>query len=321
MGLKRQNGRLYYYSNRREGSRVISEYGGGGPLAILSEYRDRIQREQQQREREREIAYAKSMLEIESQFDELDRFVDLVVKAFYLSEGYHLHKRQWRKRRIAPSTNSDGGNTEMMTISKPKPNAAALPDSNALEQELGRLVVEACQDQKKVSAVRSFLAQHTSIFDHLSMLGPTLQKTVLTKMFGDNETTILLAEGEYRAMIARLASEGSTPVERLLIDRIGMCWLRVNYAELALTNAETFKQQEANDKALGRAQRKFLSAIETLCKARVVIARGEAAEAYAQIAKMKAAKRERELMAEAREDESGSKRSERVVKLVTGKNS
>lgn len=258
MGLKQRNGKLYYYRKRREGSRVVSEYAGSGVVAFLSEYIDRREREQQQAEREREIAYSTSVLELESQFDDLDRFVDLVVKAFYISEGYHQHKRQWRKMRNFQSININGGKGDMSANTKSiknelVPNEMTLENAKALEQKLGRLVVEAGRDVKKVPEVKSFIAANPWIFDYVSILGPTMQKALMIKMFSDNEAAILVAEGEYRAMIARHTSEGSTAVEKMLIERIGMGWLRVNYAELALA-------------ALTRAKSSVLSFVHTSFK-------------------------------------------------------
>jgi hypothetical protein len=46
MGLEQRKGKLYYYEKRRVGRRVVSEYVGGGLLALLAH------REAQERKKE-----------------------------------------------------------------------------------------------------------------------------------------------------------------------------------------------------------------------------------------------------------------------------
>ncbi len=71
-----------------------------GTVAILSEHRDRIEREQKQAQREREIAESMSIEEIDAQLDDYYRRVDLLVEAFLLTEEYEIQQLQARIKSI-----------------------------------------------------------------------------------------------------------------------------------------------------------------------------------------------------------------------------
>ena len=100
MGIEaRRNGNLYYYEKRREGSRVVSEYVGGGLVVSLEQHRAEIERERREAERERLRAAKMSMAEIDQALDRFSDMVDTLMAAELVSLGFHQHKRQWRRRR------------------------------------------------------------------------------------------------------------------------------------------------------------------------------------------------------------------------------
>ena len=99
MALENRKGNLYFYEKRREGDRVISEYVGSGIVADLAQKRAEIERERREAERERLRAAQMSMAEIDQALDRFSEMVDTLMAAELVSEGYHQHKRQWRRRR------------------------------------------------------------------------------------------------------------------------------------------------------------------------------------------------------------------------------
>ena len=99
MGWEKRGSGLYYYRKRRIGSRVVSEYMGGGELGEAAAAYDRAAqdaREQELRsakeEREKITALAEAGAEAE-------QGIRALVRAFLLLAGYHTHKGQWRRRR------------------------------------------------------------------------------------------------------------------------------------------------------------------------------------------------------------------------------
>lgn len=100
MGFEaRRNGNLYYYQKRRDGNRVVSEYGGSGKVADFAERRAEIDRRHKQQEREQARAERMSLIEIDKTLDTFGSMVDTLMTAELLMSGYHQHKRQWRRRR------------------------------------------------------------------------------------------------------------------------------------------------------------------------------------------------------------------------------
>lgn len=100
MGIEtRRNGNVYYYEKRREGDRVVSEYVGGGLVADLAQKRAELDRAQREAERERLRIERMSMAEVDAALDQFSKLVDTVMAAELLLNGYHQHKRQWRRRR------------------------------------------------------------------------------------------------------------------------------------------------------------------------------------------------------------------------------
>lgn len=99
MGWERRGRGRYYYYKRREGGRVVSQYAGSGPVAQA------IAAQQAQDTRLWEGIRAQARLE-RAQDAELDAAIEragaavqALVTAALLANGYHAHKRSWRKRR------------------------------------------------------------------------------------------------------------------------------------------------------------------------------------------------------------------------------
>jgi hypothetical protein len=65
---------------------------------------------------------------------------------------------------------------------------------------------------------------------------------------------------------AELAGPNSSPLNRLLVERVIACWLQVYYADAIVGATEqcTFAQGDYNQRQQDRAHRRFLSAIKTL---------------------------------------------------------
>ena len=95
MGLERRKNNLYYYSKRREGDRVISEYVGSGEVAYIADHHAKQQR---QAKREMVTAIQSSDKEIDSALDSYSLTVDALVGSCLQLLGFHKHNRQWRRK-------------------------------------------------------------------------------------------------------------------------------------------------------------------------------------------------------------------------------
>jgi len=97
MAYKRRG--LYWYRSEREGGRVVTRYLGAGDLAaMLAGLEAEAQAEraaQRQANREERAQHAAASAAI----GEHGRLAHAIMAAAMLAEGYHLHSRQWRKKR------------------------------------------------------------------------------------------------------------------------------------------------------------------------------------------------------------------------------
>lgn len=119
-------------------------------------------------------------------------------------------------------------------------------------------------DEAVLPALRSFLDARPDLWRALSDLGRRAEEALLG-LVGDN---LLAREALSRRLVElkkELAGPEATAPVRLLAERVALCWLEVQLAEL---DAAAFRQggpvdkslaQEA-DRRLGRAHRRYLTA-------------------------------------------------------------
>ena len=99
---KRGRGHYFYFKERR-GNRVVSKYAGNGPgveklVSLSEELRDIAVMTRKLKRRDMEI------LRDEQEFidDPVQKFEEAMqpyIKAFFISNGYHFYRGEWRKTR------------------------------------------------------------------------------------------------------------------------------------------------------------------------------------------------------------------------------
>jgi hypothetical protein len=99
MGLEKRGNNLYYYRKRRIGSRVVSEYMGGGEWAHLATHLDALERDKQDEGRYGLQRLRAEIMEGDKALAELEQLIRTLVQGILLAEGYHAHKGQWRRKR------------------------------------------------------------------------------------------------------------------------------------------------------------------------------------------------------------------------------
>lgn len=99
MGWERRGRGLYYYRKRREGKRVVSEYGGSGDLAVFAAELDALARAERVEDRAAERAERAAFCGLEQQVVEQVGLSRFVLVAVLEAAGYHRHRGQWRKKR------------------------------------------------------------------------------------------------------------------------------------------------------------------------------------------------------------------------------
>jgi hypothetical protein len=97
-------------------------------------------------------------------------------------------------------------------------------------------------------------------------------KARLEKTMGsDNPALRLCVEESVRDLASRIAGENPAEVERLLAERIALCWLDVHYHEFRYANLnrrDSHSDVEWRSRMLDHAQKRLTHAIKTLADVR-----------------------------------------------------
>ena len=96
MGLENRDGRLYYYRQRREGARVVSEYVGAGMIASGMALLDSEDRMEARERREAERHAIEAMRSEDAALDSISAMVEAIARAACVVAGFHQYKGQWR---------------------------------------------------------------------------------------------------------------------------------------------------------------------------------------------------------------------------------
>jgi hypothetical protein len=123
-------------------------------------------------------------------------------------------------------------------------------------------------------------------------LAKQARDTLLEKVFPQLRGSQLVEAHKLELMAKDLGSEKATPLEACLIERVLLCWLNVQWAELycarCAKGGTTLAEIELADRMLSRAQSRYFKALESLQKMRVLLKAESVLEARLDLAKTKA---------------------------------
>lgn len=104
MGLEVRKNGVYYYKKRRVGSKVVSEYVGTGLQADMATLDQAFEnRDKSKKKAEKEQIKARFQAS-NRQFKEAEKLIRALTRATLIVNGYHTHKRQWRRQRGNPTS-------------------------------------------------------------------------------------------------------------------------------------------------------------------------------------------------------------------------
>jgi hypothetical protein len=148
------------------------------------------------------------------------------------------------------------------------PGANALPIDEAMQ--LMRKAEKG--DRKVLPALRAWLDQHPECWDYVEDLAKTTRQSLVKRAGGEKNLLIQeVYERKLTAMAQELAGPTPSPLERLLVERIVLCWLHLYYAEaIYVQNMQdlTLRQAEFHQQRITKAHNRYLSAIRTLAQVR-----------------------------------------------------
>jgi hypothetical protein len=121
--------------------------------------------------------------------------------------------------------------------------------------------------KEDVLALQEFLVQYPAIIEDINHLPKLVMEEFIELLYPKQSTRELI-----RAQLDRYKQEygyeSMQPDQRMLVDNILLCWLRLNYAEGCLNQyyqyGSEFGDFEFWDSRVSSAQRRFTRAVETL---------------------------------------------------------
>ena len=145
----------------------------------------------------------------------------------------------------------------------------------ALEKWRG-LVERAEQGSKDaLPAIREVLGDLPELSWRLVNLAKTAEDSLIKEMTSDND---LLAREmlplQLAAMREELAGPDPSPLERLLVERVVVCWLQLQHADIVYAQHMknlTLKQRDHYQRWQDRQHNRYLSAIRTLAQVRKLL--------------------------------------------------
>jgi hypothetical protein len=271
----------YYIRTRKVHGHVIREYFGRGLAAQQAAQADAHQRAQHAAHR----ALRCHLETLEAQVNEWYQRIEDLTKASLLDANYHQHHRgEWRKRSAYPSltTALARGESNWHTANVPwlaKPYALDNKDSSmadmATPQDLTASLQTLVQrgmggDRTVRPALREILTTQPELWRHLRTLGMQVEQAWIAALSRTDLVTQEVLSQQLQVLKVELGGPSPTPLERLLVERIAVCWLQTCQADLQashqLPEQETWLQQRQD-----RAQARLLAAIKTLAQVRKLL--------------------------------------------------
>jgi hypothetical protein len=142
-------------------------------------------------------------------------------------------------------------------------------------------------DSNRLAELRTFLDDRPHLKGLPYLADDTLQALISKAGMGSGSAVLIGHETE--AMIKELTLDSDGPLERLMVVRVVMTWLRLMYSEnykSSLMRADTtWTQIEAADKELSRAHARYIRSIEALARVRKLVRIAEMADTQSQLMK------------------------------------
>jgi hypothetical protein len=149
------------------------------------------------------------------------------------------------------------------------------------------LALSADLDSNKNPELHAFLEKRPHLLGHAYLAKDTL--TTLVQKTGGGVGSAKLIRHETEAMIKNLTLESEGPLEKLMVARVVMTWLRLMYAENEKTSlmgiSIRMDQIEHSDRELSRAHTRYIRAIEALARVRKLVKIAEMADTQSQLMK------------------------------------
>ncbi len=153
---------------------------------------------------------------------------------------------------------------------KPKTIEAQPKD---LKAELKTLIPKARTDAQAAAKVLQITRDNGTFENFVKSMDVAFQAEYsFIKSYAGDDALITVTQAErLKLMRAELAGDNPTPLEKLLAERIALCWLHLNICEITLAQRGgdmTLTVADYHQKRLDRAHKRYLGAIKALAQVR-----------------------------------------------------
>jgi hypothetical protein len=142
----------------------------------------------------------------------------------------------------------------------------------------------------EVEELRKFIDEHPDIANKHCVVAYSVRLGLMRKV-SKEPGNFELFEHEYELRRDQLGWKEASPLERLMIERIMLCWVRLLWTEhyngSFMQPSIPMRESEYADKMFSRAYNRYVKAIESLAKLRQAEAITKAAKAQASLLEMK----------------------------------
>jgi hypothetical protein len=136
-----------------------------------------------------------------------------------------------------------------------------------------------CERKLTLSELRAVLDARRDLWQEVSDLARHAELTMVRLVAGENlfmQEAILRRLAELKK---ELAGDAPSPLEQLLVDRIGVCWLQTHHADLDAASARVRDQGASSislyaQRRLDSANRRYLLAVKQLALVRKLLGPG-----------------------------------------------
>jgi hypothetical protein len=128
-------------------------------------------------------------------------------------------------------------------------------------------------DATAMPALRTMMDANGALVEAFGNLAAQVEHSILRSISGKDHLFREASERMLARMRADVAGPNPTPLERLLADRIALCWLALHDAEIRYFQSKdlTIKQAEYWQNRIDASHRRYLSAIKTLATVRKLV--------------------------------------------------
>jgi hypothetical protein len=160
-----------------------------------------------------------------------------------------------------------------VSIVKFRPNEAIAP---IIPVEVQAVIAAAnAGDRSTLPALKQALADHPDLIDHLGDLAAHVERGLVALVARQCLAIAEALTGHLEKMRNELGAESASPLEKLLIKRLVLCWLACHAAEVEraeLLQGGASELLKAADKRVDRAHGRLLTTTRALATVRKLLA-------------------------------------------------